>query len=110
MADYYNKTKGPVAVALLRGGSVLIGPKKWLTIDPLDEGHESLQRSLTRGDIIRKVTPVEAPPVQAAPPAPVAPVAPVVVAEPVVQAAPPAETKPNVSFTAPVVRSGKKGR
>jgi hypothetical protein len=101
MANYYNKTPGPIAVPLRRGGVLLIGSKKWQTIDPEDDGHASLVRDVNKGYLVRgKSTPAPVPV-----PAPVA----VVVSE--VQTVPPAEPEPvKAAPVAPVVRSGKKGR
>ena len=104
MADYYNKTKGPVAVTLQRGGSVLIGSKKWLTIDPLDEGHESLQRALTKGFLARSRASCPEPEVSVDP----VPVVPETIAEPVAPAA--LASGPKLDEPKSEVRSGKKGR
>jgi hypothetical protein len=101
MADYYNKTNGPVSVVLRDGNSLLIARKSWQSIAPADEGHTSLQRALDKGELIRR-----SPPIVVAAAAPVAPV----VAEPVVETVPPTESEPKAPPVAPVVRSGRKGR
>ena len=49
MANYYNKTRTPLAVALLRGGSVVLAPKQWVSIAIEDEGSGSLLSYVRKG-------------------------------------------------------------
>ena len=52
MADYYNKTRSPLAVSLQRGTSISIAPKQWITIAPEDEGTESLAKAVSKGFLV----------------------------------------------------------
>ena len=92
MANYYNKTNGPIAVTLSSGKVVLIPRKSWYTIEPRDDGNPSIQQSLNNGDLILG-----------------RPSIPVVVAS-VMKAIPSAVSEPVAQPVAPAVRSGKKGR
>ena len=57
MADYYNKTRGPLAVTLRRGGSMSVGPKAWCFIEAADEGSESLTDLVRKGFLVRSLVP-----------------------------------------------------
>ena len=57
MGDYYNKTRSPVPVTLLRGGAISIGPKEWCFINPADEGTASLMSGLKKGFLVRALVP-----------------------------------------------------
>ena len=94
MGDYYNRTKSPIPITTQRGSSVSIASKKWATISPEDEGHESLQRAVAKGFLVRA---------RASAPAPVT-------AAPVAETVPAAEPKLETVSVAPVPRSGRKGR
>ena len=112
MASYYNKTKGPVAVSLRRGNSVVVGPKRWAVISPEDEGHESLQRAVIKGFLVRSAAEAVAPVVEASVPAPTIPEAAPVDVKPAPDSQEPisSEPKPGVSEVSEVsgARSGKK--
>lgn len=62
MGDYYNKTRSPLPVALLRGNSVSIGPKTWCYIPPEDEGTPSLIDALKKGFLVRAIVQITNPP------------------------------------------------
>ena len=61
MGDYYNKTRSPVAVTLLRGSSISISPKTWCFISPEDEGTASLAEAVRKGLLTRAIVPITVP-------------------------------------------------
>jgi len=77
MADYYNKTRSPVTVALHNGASLCISPKTWTFIPPSDEGTESLCEALKNGFLIRAKIPFTQAPVSTPSVAPVRAVEPI---------------------------------
>lgn len=66
MAKYYNKSSGPLAVALRSGRPGFLAGKSWTEIPAEEEGSEDLVRALRKGFIVRYEVPVvaaaEAPP------------------------------------------------
>jgi hypothetical protein len=93
MGDYYNKTRSPLPVTLVRGGSMCFAPKHWGYIRPEDEGSESLFEAIRNGYLVRSAVPI------------IVPAAPVLVPESVPAASDhvvASETKP--ATPAPVVQ------
>lgn len=61
MAKYYNKSSGPLAVALRSGRPGLLAGKSWTEIPAEEEGSEDLIRALRKGFIVRYEAPAEGP-------------------------------------------------
>jgi len=53
MPNYYNRTQGPISVALADGTPLAIPPKGLAEIARDDEGAASLQAAISRGDLTR---------------------------------------------------------
>lgn len=81
MANYFNRTRGPVTVSLRNGDSACIGPKHTLSVTPEQDGSASLHAMVRRKLIVRlkEKTPK---PVPAPAPKPVPTPAPVPAASP----------------------------
>lgn len=73
MADYYNKTRGPLSIALKHGGTACVGSKRWVTIPASEEGSPGLFEALRNGFLVKSSI-VSPPAVPAVVPAVVAPV------------------------------------
>jgi hypothetical protein len=59
MAKYYNKSSGPLAVALKSGRPGLLAGKSWTEIPAEEEGSEDLIRLLRKEFIVRYEVPVD---------------------------------------------------
>lgn len=53
MAEYYNKSSGPLVVTLSGGRSLYLHGKAWSTVSPEDEGAEDLIAYLRKGFLVR---------------------------------------------------------
>jgi hypothetical protein len=109
MANYYNKTRTPIAVSLLRGGSVMLSPKSWTTIAMEDEGSESLLGCVRRGfvTVSRPAAPVDIPVSEAVSVAKVQEPTPVVAVPAIAAIA--VESRPTMQEVAPL-KPNRKGR
>lgn len=64
MARYFNRTRGPVAVALKTGESTIVKPKGTLIVTPEQDGSASLHAKVRKGILVRlEEKPAPAPPV-----------------------------------------------
>lgn len=57
MGDYYNATRGTVAVTLRSGQCVSIRPKDWLYVPANEEGSGSIVGLVSRGILVRAKVP-----------------------------------------------------
>lgn len=53
MTKYYNTTRGPIAVSLSNGKSLLVLPKTWGEIDAADEGSPDLASNVRKKFLVR---------------------------------------------------------
>jgi len=64
MARYFNRTRGPVAVALKTGESTIVRPKGTLIVSSEQDGSASLHAKVRKGILVRlEEKPAPAPPV-----------------------------------------------
>jgi hypothetical protein len=58
MGDYFNSTRGPLAATLNDGASLSIPPKRWIYIDPVQEGSASIEKLVSKGFLVRSKVPI----------------------------------------------------
>lgn len=54
MAKYYNKTNAPLTLGLRDGSSTLVASKKWIAVQPHQDGSADLIKKVQKGYLIRK--------------------------------------------------------
>jgi len=68
MGHYYNKTRGPLALNLRKGTSIVVMPRTWVEISPKDESTAGVIRAVKKGQLHKRPVRPEPEPVPEAVP------------------------------------------